>query len=145
MTDHNRLKLKAVAGEDVQVISALLQDGLVAASDLRYQAEEASFIMVVNRYCWELDNADQHPQRCMCGLKVGAVRQVAQRGLSAPEGQFYNLLSITYEEAMNRLTFTFSDGYGIRLAVDEVSLLVQDMADPHPGFARPCHEGRSQT
>ena len=145
MTEQNRLKLKAVASEDIKVISALLQDSLVSASDLRYLADEASFIMVVNRYCWELDSAEDPPQRCLCGLRVAAVRHVVQRGFNAPEDQFYNLLSIAYEEAENRLTFTFSDGCGIRLAVDEVSLLVQDMADPHPGFARPRHEGRSQT
>lgn len=141
MTGHNRLKLKAVAAEDVEVVSALLQDGLVAAADLRYLAEEACFVMLVNRYCWEQSSADDaaQPQRCMCGLKVSAVTQVRQRGLTDQTNQFYNLLSITYEEAMKRLTFTFSDGYGIRLAVDEVAMLAQDMADPHPGFARPQH------
>ena len=37
MTENNRLKLQAVALEDVKILSALLQDGLVAASDLHYQ------------------------------------------------------------------------------------------------------------
>lgn len=140
MTEHNRLKLRAVASEDIEVLSALLQDGLVAATDLRYLADEASFVMVVNRYCWEQSNPKDQPQRCMCGLKVSSVRQVRQRGLTGQTDQFYNLLSITYEETEKRLTFTFSDGYGIRLAVDGLAVLVQDMADPHPGFARPQHD-----
>ena len=145
MTEHNRLKLKAVAAEDIEMLSALLQDSLIAASDLRYLADQASFVMVVNRYCWELDNAEGRPQRCMCGVKIGAVSQVSQRGLGQTSDQFYNLLSITYEKASKQLTFTFSDGYGIRLALEEVSILVQDMADPHPGFARPRHDDRSAT
>ena len=148
MTEENRLKLRAVAAEDVEIMSALLQDGLVAASDLHYQKDAASFVMVINRFCWEQADdteSETQPNRCLCGLKVAHVKQVSQRGLSAGVNQFYNLLSITYEETkenekvVNRLTFTFSDGYGIRLTVDELALIVQDIAAPHPGLARPQH------
>ena len=149
MTEANRLKLRAVAAEDVEIMSALLQDGLVAASDLHYQTDEASFMMVINRFCWEQaddSKSETQPNRCLCGLKVGHVKKLSHRGLVAGSNQFYNLLSITYEEAkkntkaLNRLTFTFSDGYGIRLAVDELALILQDIAAPHPGLARPQHD-----
>ena len=148
MKEDNRLKLRAVAAEDVEIISALLQDGLVAASDLHYQKDAASFVMVINRFCWEQtddNDSETHSNRCLCGLKVAHVKQVSQRGLSTVTNQFYNLLSIMYEETkenekmVNRLTFTFSDGYGIRLTVDELALIVQDIAAPHPGLARPQH------
>lgn len=142
MTNHNRLKLKAVAAEDIEVLSALLQDSLVAAPDIRFLAEESCLVMVLNRYCWEQNSEDAptQPQRCMCGLKVTSVGRIKQRGLSGQTNQFYNLLSVTYEEAMKRLTFTFSEGCGIRLVVDRLAVLVQDVADPHPGFARPQHD-----
>ena len=148
MTEENRLKLRAVAAEDVEIMSALLQDGLVAASDLHYQKDAASFVMVINRFCWEqADDTESQtqPNRCLCGLKVGHVKQVSQRGLSAGANQFYNLLSITYEETkenekvVKRLTFTFSDGYDIMLALDELALIVQDIAAPHPALAQPQH------
>ena len=148
MTEENRLKLRAVAAEDVEIMSALLQDGRVAASDLHYQKDAASFVMVINRFCWEqADDGEPktQPNRCLCGLKVGHVKHVSQRGSSAAVTQFYNLLSITYEEtkendkALKRLTFTFSDGYGIRLTLEELALIVQDIAEPHPGLARPQH------
>ena len=76
MTEENRLKLRAVAAEDVEIMSALLQDGLVAASDLHYQKDAASFVMVINRFCWEqADDAESEtqPNRCLCGLKVAHV------------------------------------------------------------------------
>ena len=141
MTEENRLKLRAVAVEDVEIISALLQDGLVAASDLHYQKDAANFVMVINRFCWEqTDDTDSetHHNRCLCGLKVAHVKQVSQRGLSAGANQFYNLLSITYEETkenekvVNRLTFTFSDGYDIRLTVDELALICLLYTSPSP-------------
>ena len=104
--------------------------------------------MVINRFCWEqADDSESktQPNRCLCGLKVAHVQRVSQRGLSAGGNQFYNLLSITYEETkenekvVKRLTFTFSDGYGIRLTLDELVLIVQDIAAPHPGLVRPQH------
>ena len=149
MTEENRLKLRAVAAEDVGIFSALLQDGLVASSDLHYQKDEASFIMVINRFCWEqADKGQSETQlnRCLCGLHVAHVRQVSKCGLFSGANQFYNLLSITYEEikenekSVKRLTFTFSDGYGIRLVIDKLALIVQDIAVPHPALAWPQHK-----
>ena len=122
MVNENRLKLRAVASEDIGVLSALLQDGLVASSDLYYQESEDSFVMVVNRFCWEHEYeiaSERQLKRCLCGVKVGHVRQVSKLGMSAGVHQFYNLLSIAYDETRenkevsSRLTFTFSDGYGI--------------------------------
>ena len=148
MTEEHGLKLQAIAAEDVEIISALLQDGLVASSDLHYQKDDASFVMVINRFCWEqvdYSESETQPNRCLCGLKVVHVKRVSQRGISAGVNQFYNLLSIKYEETkenekvVNNLTFTFSDGYGIRLTLDELALIVQDIAAPHPGLARPQH------
>ena len=148
MTEENKLKLRAVAAEDIEILSTLLQDGLVASSDLHFEKDEAWFVMVINRFCWEkaIDGEPEtHPKRCLCGLKVGHVKRVSQRGLSAAANHFYNLLSITYEEtkknerAVNSLTFTFSDGYDIMLAVDELTLIVQDIAAPHPALAQPQH------
>ena len=149
MTEENKLKLRAVATEDIEILSTLLQDGLVVSSDLHYEKDEALFVMVINRFCWEQANdgePEKKPNRCLCGRKVAHVKHVSQRGLSAAVTQFYNLLSITYDEskenekAVNSLTFTFSDGYGIKLAVDELALIVQDIAAPHPALAQPQHD-----
>ena len=149
MTEENKLKVRAVAAEDIEILSSLLQDGLVASRDLHYEKDESWFVMVINRFCWEQANdgePETQPNRCLCGLKVGHVKHVRQRGLSSAATQFYNLLSITYEEtkendkAVNSLTFTFSDGYDIMLAVDELVLIVQDIAAPHPALAQPQHD-----
>ena len=56
MAEDNRLKLRAITAEDIKVLSALLQDGLVAASDMHYEKSENSFVMVINRFCWEHDD-----------------------------------------------------------------------------------------
>ena len=47
------LKLRAEDTEDLAVISACLQDALVAVRDLAYAPEEHSFLFVANRFRWE--------------------------------------------------------------------------------------------
>ena len=148
----NGVKLKANTIEDLNVVSSLLQDSLVHLGDMKYLKKESEFLMVVNRFCWEKERDDinasdsQQEKRCICGLKIGYVKQVSYRGHSAELNQFYNLLTITYEDAdsneneLNNLTFTFSTGYDIRLTVDELALVMQDIAAPHPGLARPQHD-----
>ena len=80
MTIDNKLKFRAVAPEDIQIPSALLQDGLVAANDLHYKKDEASFVLVINRFCWERNydsKSEKQQNRCLCGLKVGNVERVS--------------------------------------------------------------------
>src|SRR5260370_7067427 len=47
------LKLRAEDAEDLAVISACLQDALVAVRDLAYAPQERSFLFVANRFRWE--------------------------------------------------------------------------------------------
>ena len=42
-----------VDDEDLQVVSAVLQDALIQISDMRYLAAERRFVLVANRFCWE--------------------------------------------------------------------------------------------
>ena len=104
MVKDKKLKLRAVATEDIKILSALLQDGLVVSSDLHYQKDDESFVMIINRFCWEQvhdSGSKKQPNRCLCGLKFGHVKKVSQRGLLEGTNQFYNLLSITYEDSKN--------------------------------------------
>ncbi|MDX1484005.1 MAG: DUF2948 family protein [Alphaproteobacteria bacterium] len=47
------LKLRAVDQEDLEVLSACLQDALVPVQDMRFLKDERRFVMVANRFCWE--------------------------------------------------------------------------------------------
>ncbi len=47
------LKLVALDEEDLQVLSAHLQDAVLKVSDLQYLANEKRFILTANRFVWE--------------------------------------------------------------------------------------------
>jgi hypothetical protein len=68
------LKLRAEDRDDLAVISACLQDALVAVGDIAYVPEERSFVFVANRFRWE-----GHPMQS----QIAWGRRAAQpRGIS---------------------------------------------------------------
>lgn len=138
MTEPQPLKLIARSSDDIQVMSALLQDALLASADMQFIPDDNSFVVLANRFCWEADQ--KAPQRRLCGLKIGQVEKVQTKGIQLAASQFYNLLSIAYEEAGNGLILTFSGGAAIWLQIAGISAALRDVAEAHPSFARPEHE-----
>ena len=132
------LKLHAQSSDDIEMLSALLQDALIAGADMVFDKAENTFMLVANRYCWELQDAGQQ-MRCMCGVKFGTIGAVRTRGMTADKTQFYNLLAIEYDKAAQHIMLVFSGGVGIQLEVSSIMIVVRDLAEPHPSFARPDH------
>ena len=132
------LKLHAQSSDDIEMLSALLQDALIAGADMVFDKAENTFMLVANRYCWELQDAGQQ-MRCMCGVKFGTIGAVRTRGMTADKTQFYNLLAIEYDKAAQHIMLVFSGGVGIQLEVSSIRIIVRDLAEPHPSFARPDH------
>ena len=132
------LKLHAQSSDDIEMLSALLQDALIAGADMVFDKAENTFMLVANRYCWELQDAGQQ-MRCMCGVKFGTIGAVRTRGMTADKTQFYNLLAIEYDKAAQQIMLVFSGGVGIKLEVSSIMIIVRDLAEPHPSFARPDH------
>ena len=132
------LKLHAQSSDDIEMLSALLQDALIAGADMVFDKAENTFMLVANRYCWELQDAGQQ-MRCMCGVKFGTIGAVRTRGMTADKTQFYNLLAIEYDKAAQHIMLVFSGGVGIQLEVSSIMIIVRDLAEPHTSFARPDH------
>ena len=132
------LKLHAQSSDDIKILSALLQDALIAGADMVFDKAENTFMLVANRYCWELQDAGQQ-MRCMCGVKFGTIGAVRTRGMTADKTQFYNLLALEYDKAAQHIMLVFSGGVGIQLEVSSIMIIVRDLAEPHPSFARPDH------
>jgi hypothetical protein len=96
------LKLRAEDADDLAVLSACLQDALVAVRDLAYLAEEERFIFVANRFRWETGMrpllGEEPHQRILCVVTFGAVGSVAYRGFRrTDEDRILCLLAIRGE------------------------------------------------
>jgi hypothetical protein len=137
------LKLRAEDTEDVAVISACLQDALVAVRDLAYAPEERSFLLVANRFRWE-NGLRPAPgevpfERVLCGITFSEVTAVSYSGFRrADNGRILSLLAIRPEDGLVHLEF--SGDAAIRLEVARIRCHARDLGEPWPTPWRPRHD-----
>lgn len=143
------LRLRAEAAEDVPVISALLQDAVLPASEMRYDRKRRRFALLVNRFRWEdLPAAERQRrpyERVRSLLVAQDVTGVATQGLAgrAPD-TVLSILSLGFEPATDgtgALILTLAGDGAIRLTVECVNLTLHDATRPYvaPSRRAPRH------
>ena len=148
--DDNRVRLRAESVSDVEVISALLQDAIIPGEDMTYDRAGRRFVMVANRFCWDrcplagVTSETGAPiyERRLCGVRIEGVNAVEAAGMPVTRrGALFNLLAITVADAADaRVEILFSDGVSLRLAVDGISILAEDLEDGRPTSVIPAHD-----
>jgi hypothetical protein len=141
--DSAALKLRAEDTEDLAVISACLQDALVAVRDLAYVPEDRAFLFVANRFRWENGlrpaPGETGYERTLCGITFGEVVAVSYSGFRRNEdGRILSLLAIRPESGAVRLEF--SGGAAIRLDVARILCHASDIGEPWPTQWQPRHD-----
>ena len=150
-----KLKLRAEDEEDVQVISACLQDALVAVGDMSFLKDERRFVLVANRFCWEDNSTDALPemndgetndasayQRVHCGLRIENVTGVKVRGFDPREsGRILELLALTTESDADHLEIhlIFAGDAEVLLRSERLLCLMEDLDEHWPTAFRPKH------
>jgi hypothetical protein len=148
--DDTRVRLRAASVSDVEVISALLQDAIIPGEDMTFDRAGRRFVMVANRFCWDrppLEGVTSESgapvfERRLCGVRIEGVNGVESAGMPATRrGALLNLLAITVADAADaRVEILFSDGVSLRLAVDGISILAEDLDDGRPTSVMPAHD-----
>jgi hypothetical protein len=147
-----RLKLRAEDEEDLKTISAILQDALVTVADMTYLPQERRFVLVANRFRWEVepgqlpadvDEEDCPPcpvfERVLTGLCFEGVTAVRLKNIDrSRRGHILELLHLGWEAGC--LTLTFAGGGAIRLATPRIAFRLDDICEPWPTLSRPHHE-----
>jgi hypothetical protein len=134
MTDP--VRIRAVDTDDLQVMSALLQDALLPISDMAYVKDENRFVMAVNRYRWD---RQRDPSRTHALVSISHVEEVQWRGIERRRpDQMLALLGVTYNE--NFVQLEFSGSGSVRLRVTELDCSLQDLGDSWPAMVMPSHE-----
>jgi hypothetical protein len=150
-----RLTLFAHSAEDLQAISAVLQDALVRVGDMKFYTDLNRFGLLVNRFRWEAEEAaaavgpvdagrDQRfegavgYERVHCGIAFDNVRSVRMRGIDQDKrSRLLNLLAVQATETGLRLDF--SQDAAILLACDGIACQLRDLDEPWPTPWRPQH------
>ena len=140
-------KLRAEDADDLAVISACLQDALVAVRDLAFVQQDLTFLMVANRFRWERAARAAHGeagyQRTLCGISFGTVAAVSYHGFRRAEDErILSLLAIrpARDGDGKAILLEFSGGATIRLEVDRIRCHVQDLGEPWPTPWQPSHD-----
>ena len=134
----NLLKLRAVDAEDVQIVSAVLQDAIVPICDIVWQPEPRRFVMVAQRLRREATDAAA-PERICCALDLQGVTQAQLHGLSLQEpARMLELLMLGVEG--DTLHLIFADDARIRLKLSAWTLRIEDFGAPWPAAHQPQHD-----
>jgi hypothetical protein len=134
------LRLRAEDDQDLAVLSAMLQDALVPVADLAYLADERQFIFVANRFRWERAGSGPRTnfERILSGVCFGEVGAVKVKGFSrAQRDRILELLAVRAVDGA--IVIDFAGGPCVRLEVERIACLVEDLGEPWPTPWRPSH------
>jgi hypothetical protein len=133
------LKLYARDGDDMEVLSACLQDSVAQLGDMTFRQEERRFVMLVNRYCWE----QEVPMRVRAAVQISGVETIRQRQLNLARGDgIVSVLAAQFELTQSPsgvIQLVFSGGGEIRLEVEACEAILEDVTAPWAARSRPDH------
>lgn len=138
------LKLWAQDAEDIQIISAVLQDAIAPVCDMLYRPSEKNFVMVVHRFCWDCPRESGRKldepsfERVCCALDIRGVEAVRLHGFSQEEqGAMLDLLTINLEK--DSLQLIFAGEARLKLKLSNWNLRLEDFGEPWPTTYLPSH------
>lgn len=138
------LRLKAADSEDLQIVSAILQDALVPVCDVAYDPSTKQFAMAVSRFRWEkAEEAARKPQPVYewinSLIRIDGVHEVKCMNFDlGAKGKIHELLALLLEQQY--LTLVFAGGSQLRLTLDRWRLRLEDVGAPWPTAQCPCHD-----
>src|SRR5262245_44963174 len=123
----------AADADDLQVISACLQDAVLKIGDFAYLPNERRFAFVANRFLWELADADKGALfwRTRVGAHFDDVRGVKQLNIRGDaKDAVVQLLSVRFEatgDGTGVVILDFAGGGAIRLDVESINCEMRDL------------------
>jgi hypothetical protein len=135
-----KLKLSALDADDLGVISAAVQDALVAVRDCAYFKDEKRFVLLLNRFQWEADPAvDAAHSRTHSALVFNEVTAVRHHQIPLDEpDRMLELLAVTLEND-GSVALRFASGRAIRLEIGRLACHLGDVGEPWPTPWKPAH------
>jgi hypothetical protein len=139
------LKLIALDKEDLEIVSAHLQDAVVKVGEIVWQPEDHRLVVGLNRFDWEAAVAETPAwQRRRSALRFDRVLSFKSRNIDpADKDKVLNLLALDFAETDapgGTVTMSFSGDVALRLDVECVESEVVDLGPVWTTTCCPCHE-----
>ena len=140
----DKLKLSALDADDLGVISAAVQDALVAVRDCAYFKDEKRFVLLLNRFRWEADpTVEAAYSRTHSALVFNEVTAVRHHNIPLDEpDRMLELLALVLDykgENDRSVTLRFAAGRAIRLEIARLACHLGDVGEPWATPWKPAH------
>lgn len=134
------LKLVALDKDDIEVVSAHVQDAILRVADIHWIAAQHRLVLALDRFDWEVAHCESPAyRRRRTALRFDRVSALKCKRLSPSEkGAVLNLLAVDFAEhdaPAGVVTLTFSDGAALRF---EVECLECELVDLGPIWETTC-------
>ncbi len=144
------LKLIALGKDDLNVISAHVQDAVVRSADIEVHLREKLVAIPMNRFAWETPSSrrwlfKKHERRRSV-LHFSTVLSVKSRSVDRQDSdQILSLLSVTFAPSADKddpsgtIDLTFSGGSAIVLEVECIEAQISDLGAAWSATNKPRH------
>lgn len=141
MTD---LKLLALDSEDLEVISAHVQDAIVRVADMGYARADRRFALLMNRFDWESGKGRRDKGiRKRAAMHFDGVQSVVTNGYDPASAEgVLELLAITFKSVdgpAGIIELSFAGGGTVRLGVECLEARLSDLGAAWAAAAKPAH------
>ena len=143
------LNLGAEDGEDLKIISTLVQDAVFPITEMSWRPGSRRFALLLNRFRWEdraaADKRGRGYERVQSLLVIDSVLGVASQGIDRSDTDtVLSLLSVSFEpdtDGAGQLLLTLAGDGAIRLMVEAVDVTLKDVTRPYlaPSRQAPHH------
>ena len=140
----NPLRLRAESPEDLQVISALVQDAVLQSSEISWQPKRHRLALLINRFRWEDRDAAEKSvrpfERVRTMLVIDSALRVAANGIR-PDDKDTILSTLALEfaptdDGAGTLTLILAGDGAIAVDVECLDVMLQDVSRPYKAQAK---------
>lgn len=138
----SKLKLAAQDAEDLEILSARVQDATAKLKDLLWLPKKRRFAALLNRYKWESGKR----QRVRAGLHFDGVLKAQSQKVKLGAGEaVVSLLALRFtpnggEDPGGVIEIVLAGGGAIRLTVECIAAELADLTQPWAARGAPDHE-----
>ncbi len=134
-----RLLLLAQEADEVPLLSALTQSAILRAPDVAWDRRGRRVVLMLNRYRWEANQGT----RVRSALRIENVLSVQRRhwpdaNAHDPGITILELLAFTLDDLT--CTLTFAAGASLRLRLECVDMVLEDISGPWAAAGVPTHD-----
>ncbi len=139
------LKLMALDGEDLSIISTHMQDSVFKLKDASFDRKHGQFLLSANRFVWENGTKKNHPaERCRSALVLKRVAAVRSNGINRMDReQVHSLLALRFTQKDDgpdgTVELVLSGGGCIALDVECIEAQLTDLSGAWETESRPHH------